>query len=229
VAEILRLALEREPGNSMAVAMMGLCRYRMLEFSSLDPNKEVKLEVIGYAERAISLDPSSYFAHLMAAGMHLDLNGDFETALSHAETSLELNTSYALAKSAIAICKCHLGDIEEGMAMLQRSLGTFQGHTQRLRHLRELAIGNFMAGQEAEALRVAARLVRQAPELARNRLVLASLSWHAGRQDAARECVAGLLREQPDLTLKNMWPIHFADPAMAARYAEGIREAGLPE
>ena len=67
------------------------------------------------------------------------------------------------------------------------------------------------------------------PELARNRLVLASLSWHAGRQDTARDCVAGLLREQPDLTLQNMWPVHFADPGMAERYNQGLIEAGLPE
>jgi hypothetical protein len=41
--------------------------------------------------------------------------------------------------------------------------------------------------------------------------------------------VAGLLRDQPDLTLANMRPIYFADPAMAERYAQGLRDAGLPE
>jgi hypothetical protein len=41
--------------------------------------------------------------------------------------------------------------------------------------------------------------------------------------------VAGLLRDQADLTLQNMRPVQFADPDMAARYAEGLREAGLPE
>ena len=229
VTEILRLALEREPGNSMAVAMMGLCRYRMLEYSSLDPSEKVKQEVLGYAEKAISLDPSSYFAHLMAAGMHQDLYGDFETALTHAETALELNSSYGLARVAIGICKCHLGEIDGGMEILQRSVAAFQGHSQRLRNLRDMAICHFIAGQVPEALRVANRLVRQAPELARDQLVLASLSWHAGRQDAARTCVAGLLRDQPDLTLENMRPVYFADPAMAERYNQGLREAGLPE
>ena len=46
---------------------------------------------------------------------------------------------------------------------------------------------------------------------------------------AARDCVAGLLRGQPDLTLRNMRPAHFAEPAMAERYAQGLVEAGLPE
>lgn len=229
VAEILRLALERKPDNSMAVAMMGLCRYRVFEFSSLDPSAEAKAEVLGEVEKAISLDPSSYFAHLLAAGMHEDLYGDYETALSHAETALELNSSYSLARIMIGVCRCHLGEIDRGMGMLQRSMAAFQGNSQRLRNLRELAICHFLAGQEADALRVVNRLIHQAPELARNRLVQASLSWHGGKPDAAREVVAGLLREQPDLTLHNMRPVYFADAAMAERYAQGLREAGLPE
>jgi hypothetical protein len=72
-------------------------------------------------------------------------------------------------------------------------------------------------------------LVHQAPELARNRLIQASLMWHAGRQDAARDRVADLLRDQPDLTLQNMWCVRFADSLTAERYAEGLREACLPE
>jgi adenylate cyclase len=229
VAEILHLAMERKPDSSMAVAMMGFCRHRMLEYSTLDPADDIKDEVIGYQEKAISLDPSSYFAHLMAAVAHQDLRGDCETALSHVETALELNSSFAQARAMTGICKCHLGEIDEGIEILQRMIAASPEDPQRFRHLRELAIAFFMAGEDAQALRVINRLVHQAPELVRNRLVLASLSWHAGRQDAARDCVAGLLRDQPELTLRNMRPVRFADPAMAERYTQGLRDAGLPE
>jgi adenylate cyclase len=229
VAEILRLAMDRQPDSSMAVGMMGFCRHRMLEFSSLDPSEDVKEELLGYPEKAVSLDPSSYFAHFMAAVMHQDLRGDYETALSHAETSLEINSSFGLARAMVGICKCHLGEIDQGIEILQRTTAASPEDPHRFRHFRELAIAHFMAGQDAKALRVVNRLVHQAPELARNRLVLASLSWHAGRQDAARDCVAGLLRDQPELTLRNMRPVRFADPGMAERYAQGLRDAGLPE
>jgi Tfp pilus assembly protein PilF len=229
VAEILRLVLDRQPGNSMGLAMTGLCHYRMHEFSSLDPSAGVKEEILGYMEKAISLDPSSYFAHLMAATMYQDLYGDYETGLTEAETALELNSTYALGRATIGISKCHLGEIDQGMEMLQRAIAASQGNSQRLRQFRELAVGHFMAGRDSEALRVINRLVHQAPELTRNRLVLASLSWHAGKEDAARDCVAGLLRDQADLTLRNMRSVHFADPAMAERYAQGLIEAGLPE
>jgi tetratricopeptide (TPR) repeat protein len=191
VAEILRLALDRKPDSSMAFAMMGFCRHRMLEFSTLDPADDIKDEVLGYSEKAVSLDPLSYFAHLMSAVMYQDLRGDFETALTHAETALELNSSYALARAMVGTCKCHLGEIDEGMEMLRRTIEASQEDPQRLRHFRELAIAHFMAGRDADALRVISRLVHQVPELARNRLVLASLTWHAGRRDAARDCVPG--------------------------------------
>jgi class 3 adenylate cyclase/tetratricopeptide (TPR) repeat protein len=229
VVEILRLAMGRHSDNSMAHAMMGLCRYRMLEFSILDPADDIKEEVLDYQKKAISLDPASYFAHLMAAIMYQDFRGDYETALTHAETALELNSSYTLARAMIGICKCHLGEIERGMEMLQRTIAASQEAPQQLRHYRELSITHFMAGQDASALRVINRLVHHAPELARNQLVLASLSWHAGQENAARDCVAGLLRDQPELTLQNMRPVRFAGPAMAERYAQGLREAGLPE
>ncbi len=58
---------------------------------------------------------------------------------------------------------------------------------------------------------------------------IAALSWQAGKQDAARDCVVGLLRDQPDLTLRKVRPIHFGDPGMAERYAQGLVESGLPE
>ena len=228
-AEILRLAMDRQPDNSMAVAMMGFCRHRMLEFSVRDPSEDVKEELLGYPERAVSLDPSSYFAPLMAAILIQDLRGDYESALSHAETALEINSSFGLARAMVGIAKSHLGEIDEGIEILKRTTAASPEDPHRFRHFRELAIAHFMAGRDAEALRVINRLVHQAPELARNRLALASLSWHAGRQDSARDCVAGLLRGQPDLTLRNMRPAHFADPAMAERYAQGLVEAGLPE
>lgn len=229
VAEILRLVMDRKPDNSMAVGMMGFCRHRMLEYSVLDPNEDIQEELLGYPEKAVSLDPSSYFTHFMAAVMYQDLRGDFETALSHAETALDLNSSFAPARAMVGICKCHQGEIDEGLKMLGRATAVSPEDPHRFRHFRELAIAHFMAGQDAQALRVVNRLVHQAPELARNRLVLASLSWHAGRQDAARDGVAGLLRDQPELTLQNMRPVRFADPGMAQRYAQGLRDAGLPE
>ncbi len=229
VAEILRLAIDRQADNSMALAMMGFCRHRMLEFSVLDPGEDIKAELVGYPEKAISLDPSSIFAHLMAAVMYQDLHGDFETALTHAETAFQLNSSHAQARAMVGIIKCHLGDIDLGLEMLQRAIAASQEAPQQLRHFRELAIGHFMAGQDAKALRVMSRVVHQAPDLARNRLVQASLMWHAGRQDAARDRVADLLRDQPDLTLHNIRPVYFGDPALAERYAQGLVESGLPE
>jgi hypothetical protein len=76
---------------------------------------------------------------------------------------------------------------------------------------------------------LAARLVQQAPELARNRLVLAALQWRAGETEAARRQVADLLRETPELSLATARPVMFADEEAGKRFRDALSEAGLPD
>ena len=76
---------------------------------------------------------------------------------------------------------------------------------------------------------MAARLVQQAPDLARNRLVLAALHWRAGESEAARRQVADLLREVPELRLATARPVMFADQEAGKRFREALSDAGLPD
>ena len=95
--------------------------------------------------------------------------------------------------------------------MLRRAIAAAPEDPHRFRHLREQAVIHFMAGERDAAPDVANRLVQQAPGLARNKLVLASLAGIAGDPDAARSIVVGLLAEQVDLTVATMRPIHVGD------------------
>lgn len=227
-AEILRLAVEKAPENSMAVGMTVFCRHRMFEFAAIDVPQDVKQTMIEDTGRAVSLDPSSYFARVIAALADQDLRGDYNTALLQAETALELNSGFGPAQAMLGIAKCHLGEIERGMDMLQRAIAAGPEDPHRFRHHRELAIAHFLTGRYDRAVEAVGRLVHLAPDLSRNRLVLASMSWHAGKHDAARECVERLLREYPNLTLRTMRPVRFADSGMLKRYVLGLAESGLP-
>ncbi len=227
-AEVLRLAVEKAPKNSMAVGMTVFCRHRMFEFTAIDVPQDVKQTMIEDAGKAVSLDPSSYFARVIAALANQDLRGDYNTALLQAETALELNSGFGPAQAMLGIAKCHLGEIERGMDMLQRAIAAAPEDPHRFRQHRELAIAHFLTGRYDRAVEAVARLVHLAPDLSRNRLVLASMSWHVGKHDAARECVERLLREYPDLTLRTMRPVRFADSGMLERYVLGLAEAGLP-
>lgn len=227
--EVLALAAEKAPENSMALAMTAFCRYRTLEFSPLEPPDETKEALLEDSKRALSLDPSSYFARLIAALARQDLEGDFETALLQAETALELNSGFSQAQAMAAIARCHLGELERGIEMLQRAVAAAPEDPHRYRHLRELALAHSMAGNAEEAVAVINRVVQQAPELSRNRLVQAAILGQAGRDDAARQCVEALVGDEPGLRLRTMRQTRFADQGMAARYAQALAAAGLFE
>ncbi len=127
------------------------------------------------------------------------------------------------------IAKCHLGDIAGGAEMLRRAIAAAPDDPHRFRHLREQAVIHLMEGEADAALEVCHRLVGQAPDLARNKLVLASLTAIAGDGHAARQIVAGLMAEYPGLTIGAMRPIHIGDSAVAERHVGALLEAGVPE
>jgi adenylate cyclase len=227
-AQTLQAALTRIPDNSMANAMMILCRYRMLEFSAFDTSSDVKDELLNNAKRALSLDPSSYFAHFVMALVTQDLFGDYTTALIHAETALELNRGFSPAIAMAGIAKIHLGDPQSGLRELRSGIAVYLEDPHRLRHQRELAIGHFVAGDSQLAAARIDKLVRLAPELRRNELPAAALLMHAGRESEARQTVKLLLDRDPTLTQRNMRPIWFGASDMTALYVDSLSLAGLP-
>ena len=80
-----------------------------------------------------------------------------------------------------------------------------------------------------DAIGIAGRLVQQAPELDRNKLVLAALHGMSGDGGKARALVDDLMTANPTLTLRTMRPFQFGDGAMAQRYARSLAAAGVPE
>ena len=228
VAEILRVALTRSPDHSMANAMHVFCRYREFEFSALTPSEEIKSQLLEQSHRALALDNASYFAHLMAALVHQDLRGDFTAALVHAETAMNLNPAFSQAMAMRGIVKIHLGEAEEGLRLLQTGIDAAPEDPHRFRHFRELGLGYLAHGNLDRALAVIDKLIHQAPDLLRNELIAVPVLWHAGRQADAASRMTQLLARQPELTLRNMRPVHLGSPALAALLTSGLTAAGMP-
>lgn len=228
VEQILRMAISKSPKNSMAKAMLVACLHRKQEFLATAIGDEVRSEMIGLAEESVVLDPSSYFARLMAAVVQQDLLGNYSDALAQAETAVELNATFIQAHAMVGIARCHLGEVEEGIEVLRRAMEANKEDPHRFRHQRELAIAHFLAGREGEAATLATRLVQQAPDLRRNRPVLVALLWSAGQQDAARQHLAEVLRHDPELRLELARPVMFGDAMAGERFRNALLEAGLP-
>lgn len=223
----LRLAMEREPDNSMTLAMLSLCLHRGFEYSPLAVPASSEADIIDLAERAVALKPGSYFAHLVTAIVLQDLRGDFERALHHAQAALEANPDLIGAQGMVGIAKCHLGELDAGIAMLQRVLDISREDPHRFRHLRELAIAHFVVGDLETATEMIGRLVESEPQMDRNRLVQAALLFIHGNIDSAIDAGRILKNRYNDLSVQTRRRIWFGRATSAAQFDDALCAIGL--
>jgi len=229
VEAILRRAIALAPENSMARAMLVFCHFRRAEYLPHTVPDAIAREMRALAAEAVRLDARSYFARLMAAVVAQELDGDWEAALAAAETALELNPAFTQAAAMRAVAACHLGRIEDGAEQLNRAVESNKEDPHRFRHLRELALAYLIAGDTGAATRTAARLLQLAPDLARNRLVHAGTLAVGGDLDGARVALERLRTAHGPLTMADIRPTRFADAALASRFDDALRAAGLPD
>jgi class 3 adenylate cyclase/tetratricopeptide (TPR) repeat protein len=218
----LRLALAREPDNSMSIAMLSFCLYRSFDFTPLALPARSEETIIGLAEQAISLNAESYFAHLVVAITVQDLRGDFERALRHAQAALESNPDLIGAHGMIGIATSHLGDPKAGIAIIRRILDTSREDPHRFRHLRELAIALFVAGDLGAANDMIGQLVESEPQMDRNKLVQAALLWLQGDHAAAIAVGRRLSDKHVGLSMPTRRPIWFGRADAAAHFDEAL-------
>ena len=228
-ATALNAVLAREPDNAMANAMTVFCRYRIFEFSPLAPTASQRSELLAQIGVSLAADRRSYFAHLIAAIVHQDLLGDFAAARAHVETSLEINPGFAPASGTFGAISIHTGDRERGFVLLRNALAAAPDDPHNNRLYRELALAHFLSGELEESVNVIERLLRRAPELARNRLVAAALFALGGRDDAAMALIAKLRQAFPALRAASARATRFHDPDVETRFAAALRAAGLPQ
>lgn len=225
----LRIAIDKEPENSMANACLAYCLYRQWEFNAQEIPAETIEQICEHANAGIALDPSSYFARLVAAFVRQDIEGDFNSALAQAESSASLNPNYTQAQAMIAVAKIYLGETAEWLERLQKYIGDNKEDPHRYRHRRELAIGHFLDGNSDEAAKIAARLVEEAPELKRNELLLAGFLADSGQLGSAGTHIQRLLKELPGLSVETARTPHLGNEVLENRFRQSLIAAGLSE
>jgi adenylate cyclase len=223
----LRLAVERAPEHSMARAMLGFGLLRLADYQATAMSDAMRDEIVASVDRAVVLDPRSYFARAVKALALQDLMGDMRGAREQASDALRYNANCIPAKGMLAIAEIHLGRVVEGTRLLQEVTEASPDDATQPRHRRELAIAHLLAGDAAEAVRVAARLWEEMPDMKRNALVLAGLLAAAGEAEAAKRHVAALKAGTPGLSFETARLPRFGDPSADERFKRLLSEAGL--
>jgi tetratricopeptide (TPR) repeat protein len=180
---------------------------------------------------AVALDGQDCM-NLCVVGRILCFMHQYEEAIAYLEQAIRTNPSFAQAYFALGFTLIVSGRAGDGLPYLDRSveLSPYDPHLSSIYAIR--ALGHLALG-ELEAAEYSARKATRMPNV--NRwpfLVLASLLGLMDRREDARRALGTLLeRGPPGFSLADARSEIFfcGDQALAERFLEGLRRAGLPK
>jgi adenylate cyclase len=158
------------------------------------------------------------------------LAGENETALTAIDRAIELNPNYAQAYSHRGIVLAWLNRPEEAIAAAEQAMRLSPNDPAIIPSYNVMCLAHFAAGRIEEALSWAERGLGANVGLAALRYKL-SLCGHLGRREEASKCLQRLCETYPEPTVAAVMrdmPKGLL-PELAARLAEGLRKAGVPE
>jgi tetratricopeptide (TPR) repeat protein len=199
--------------------------------SGWDINRQFEIaEVRRLAHRAVELGPDDPVA-LATAGVALAfVAGELEAGDALIEKGLELNPNLAWAWLYSGWVKAWSGEADTAISHITRAMQLSPHDPNLFSMRRAIAFAHFIAGRYQEALS-AADIVMKSPQNAF--IAMATVAASAallGRQQDAESAFSQLRASEPTLRLANLrerFPIKRDEDF--ARWAEGLRRAGLPE
>jgi TolB-like protein/class 3 adenylate cyclase len=216
--------IELDPRFAKAYALAAYCRARRLLAGYVDDREGEKAEAERLARHAARLGTDGAIALSMAAIALVCAGRDFEVSIALIERALVLNPNLANAWITSGSVRLYNGESEMAIAHLEYALhlspfDPFIGDIWN-----GIAFAHLLAGRYDQSLSVSERA------LPCDLTVLAASSALAGRMDKARAAVARIRKRDPTLcisAIKVRAPLRRSEDF--ARFAEGLRLAGLPE
>jgi len=182
------------------------------------------------AERAVMLDPADARALAIAGHIRAFLHNRIEEALPLHERALELNPNLPLALVFSGLALAYMGEHETAIARISRyrELSPLDPHA----FLFDMAlmVPHLLRGDFEEAVEIGRRSLLLNPGFSSTYKVLISALGHLGRAGEASAPLRRLLAIEPDFSIRTAvarTPLRMADDL--ARYAGGLRMAGVPE
>ena len=152
------------------------------------------------------------------------------TGAALVDRALELNANLALAWAVSGWVRIFLGEHEFAIEHLARAmrLSPLDPATRGIQSA--TADAHFLAGRYEDALSWAAKAMRLDPNWTSPLRIMVASHALAGHLDEAKVACARLLALDPQLRISNVGLISGPYlPEHVARYAEGLRKAGMPE
>jgi adenylate cyclase len=220
-------AIELDPGYAMAYA--GLALTHMFDYQNRwtnDPEASLR-RADELAAKAIALDPNEPFAYFAACIPAVFLKDD-QRSQAVIDKALTLNPNYAPALNARGARAIYSGHPESAIPDIERAMRLDPGFSQQYLHF--LGIAHLMLGNYETAATMFKERILLVPETDMSRSALAAALGHLGEVDEARRVWAELKKINPKYSFpEHIARLPFRHPADAAKLAEGLAKAGLPD
>ena len=232
-AEALALflrAIELDPQFASAYGMAARCYLQRKGFGWVGDREREIAETDRLARRAADLGRDDAVA-LCSAGFSLVVVvGALEDGSALIDKGLALNPSLAWAWHFSALARAWLGNPEFAIEHAARAMRLSPQDPQTFAMRAAVAWGHFIAGRHDEAFSWAEAALREQPNFFIAICVAAAGGALAGRRPEAEKAMARLRQINPELRLSNLKELlPFLRQEDFDRWAEGLREAGLPE
>jgi tetratricopeptide (TPR) repeat protein len=220
-------AIALDPEYAFAYKVLGSSHAITVQLGMSKNPRETLNRTIGMLRKAIELDHSLAMAHISLGFWSLYAR-QYDTALAEANRGLELGSNMADVIHGYAIIITFLGKPEEAVPFFREAL--------RLNpyppsgHLRLFGVALRDSGQYEEAIAQAKKATELEPNDLISWAVLASSLSLGGHEEDARAAAKEILRISPNFSVASYEKRSpHKDKAVAKRYCDALRAAGLPE
>jgi TolB-like protein/Tfp pilus assembly protein PilF len=223
-------AIELDPKFAAAYGLAARCySQRKAGGWTVDLARETA-EAARLARHAVEFGSDDAVALCTAGIAQAYLVGNLEEGHALTELALAQNPNFAWAWVCSGWVKLWRGEIDAAMERLTHAIRMSPNDPSMFVMHDAMASAYFCAGRYPEALQWATKALRSS-EFLLTECLAAAAGVHLGRLEEARERVARLLKTYPSLRisgLKAQFP-EFNHADAFARFAEGLRKAGLPD
>ena len=227
---LFRRAIELDPAFAPAYGLAAHCfAVRKFQGWTTDRLRE-RTEAAKLARRAVELSKDDAAVLAFAAYVFGSVVGDLDDGVGFVDRALQLNPNLAMAWHVSGWLRVWGGKpstaIEHFAHTIRQSpLDPFIAYAQV-----GTAHAHFFAGHYDEASAWARMALRELPDLIPALRMAAASDASAGRMDSAKKTMARMRQVDPTRSIANLGDVLGPyGPEEFAKYAEGVRKAGLPE
>jgi len=230
--QLFKGAIELDPEFATAYGLAAYCyvKDRTNRWPTDDLARDIA-ETERLARQAVRLGSDDAVALATGAGALAYVVRDLDAGAACIEQALLLNPNLMWASYFAGFIKSWLGEPEAAVAHLMHAMRL--SPVDPLMPLMQMATAHahFFAGRYADASSWATAALRGTPNMLPALRIGAAADALAGHLEPAQKAVARLLQLNPNERVSNLKDIFgpYRRPEDPLRYAEGLRQAGLPE